>query len=45
VLGPLSVGFLSDVTGGFSMPLYMMSGVCIVLCALLVPLRRYSRLQ
>ena len=43
VLGPLSVGFLSDLTGGFSMPLYMMSGVCIVLCALLVPLRRYSR--
>ncbi|MEE8187720.1 MAG: MFS transporter [Kiloniellales bacterium] len=40
VLGPLSVGFLSDLTGGFAAALYLMSAVCAGLVLLLVRLRR-----
>jgi cyanate permease len=43
VLGPLSVGFLSDATGGFTAPLYLMTGVCLVLILLLARLRRLER--
>jgi cyanate permease len=43
VLGPLTVGFLSDATGGFAAPLYLMTGVCLVLMLLLVQLRRLER--
>ena len=44
VLGPLTVGFLSDSTGGFAAPLYLMAGVCLVLMLLLARLRRLERL-
>ena len=43
VLGPLSVGLLSDATGGFTAPLYMMTGVCLFLMLLLARLRRLER--
>jgi len=43
VLGPLTVGFLSDATGGFAAPLYLMTGVCLFLMLLLVQLRRLER--
>jgi MFS family permease len=35
VLGPLSVGALSDASGGFALPLGAMTGICIGLMALL----------
>jgi cyanate permease len=40
VLGPLSIGFLSDLTGGFSAALFLLTAVCAVLVLLLVKLRR-----
>ena len=43
VLGPLTVGLLSDLTGGFAAPLYLMSGVCVVLALLLARLWRLER--
>ncbi len=43
VLGPLSVGAVFDATGGFSAPLLMLSGVCVVLALLLARLRAVSR--
>ncbi len=43
VLGPLSVGFLFDATGGFSAALYLLTGVCAVLVLLLARLRRLDR--
>lgn len=43
VLGPLSVGAMFDATGGFSAPLLMLSGVCVVLALLLARLRTVSR--
>jgi cyanate permease len=39
VLGPLSVGMLSDVSGGFTLPLAAMSGICVLLLTLLAALR------
>ena len=39
VLGPLSVGALSEVSGGFALPLGAMTAVCVLLLALLVVLR------
>jgi cyanate permease len=39
VLGPLTIGFLSDMTGGFSAALHMMAGVTVVLIVLLSVLR------
>ena len=39
VLGPLSVGALSDASGGFAWPLAAMTGICLGLLALLVLLR------
>jgi MFS transporter, CP family, cyanate transporter len=39
VLGPLSVGALSDVSGDFALPLAAMTGVCLLLLALLGLLR------
>ncbi len=35
VLGPLSVGALSDASGGFVLPLAAMTGICLMLMALL----------
>ncbi len=43
VLGPLTVGALSDATGGFSAPLLMLAGVCTVLALLLARIRAVSR--
>jgi cyanate permease len=43
VLGPLTVGFLSDAIGGFAAPLYLMTGVCLALVLLLARLRRLER--
>jgi hypothetical protein len=39
VLGPLSVGALSEVSDGFALPLAAMTGVCLGLMALLGLLR------
>jgi cyanate permease len=39
VLGPLSVGAISDATGGFAWPLAAMTGICLLLLALLALLR------
>jgi cyanate permease len=39
VLGPLSVGALSDVSGGFALPLAAMTAICVGLMALLGLLR------
>ena len=43
VLGPLSIGVVSDASGGFSAPLWMMSAVCMGLLALLGWLQVMSR--
>ena len=43
VLGPLTVGFLSDATGGFTAPLYLMTGICLVLMLLLARLWQLER--
>ena len=43
VLGPLTVGFVSDLTGGFTIPLFMMSGICLLLVLFLERLRRIDR--
>ena len=40
VLGPLAMGYLFDVTGGFSAALYMLSGVCAALMLLVARLRQ-----
>ena len=39
-LGPLAMGYLFDVTGGFSAALYMLSGVCAALMLLVARLRQ-----
>jgi len=39
VLGPVSIGILSDYTGGFSASLWMLSGICISLLVLLASFR------
>ncbi|MBL6952527.1 MAG: MFS transporter [Alphaproteobacteria bacterium] len=41
VLGPLTLGALSDLTGGFSAGLYLLTGICCLLLLLLVRLRRH----
>ncbi len=43
VLGPLSIGYVYDFTGGFTASLYMLSGIMVLLLALLVRLRRLIR--
>ena len=43
VLGPVLVGTIHDLTGGFSASLYMMSVVCAILLALLAWLRVLTR--
>lgn len=35
VLGPLSIGIVSDATGGFAVPLYMLTGVSVLMLSLL----------
>ncbi len=40
VLGPLTVGIVSDLTGGFAVALNLMSAICVVLIVLLAWLRR-----
>jgi MFS family permease len=40
VLGPLTLGALSDLTGGFSVGLYLLSGICGLLLLLLLRLVR-----
>ncbi len=40
VLGPLTVGAVADLSGGFDAPLFMLTGVCLILIALLTRLRR-----
>jgi hypothetical protein len=39
VLGPLTVGALSDVSGGFALPLAAMTAICVGLAVLLGLLR------
>ena len=39
VLGPLTIGSLSDLTGGFTAGLYLLTGICLALMALLWALR------
>ncbi len=43
VLGPLCFGALSDATGSFAAPLYLMTGVCLVMALLLARLWRLER--
>ena len=38
-MGPRTVGYVSDFTGGFSAPLYMLTGVCAVMMMALLRLR------
>ena len=40
VLGPLTIGSLSDLTGGFVAGLYLLTGICVALMVLLWVLRR-----
>lgn len=42
-LGPFTVGLVADVTGGFSAPLSMLTGLCVLMMALLTRLRSASR--
>ena len=42
-LGPMSIGVLADVTEGFAVPLFMMTGVSVVLILLLARLRYLMR--
>lgn len=43
VLGPVSIGVLSDATGGFDSVLVLLIGICAVLMLLLARLRRFIR--
>lgn len=43
VLGPLTLGFVSDVTGGFDAGINLLSAICLVLLCLLWLLRQESR--
>jgi MFS transporter, CP family, cyanate transporter len=43
VLGPLTVGWLSDVTGGFSAPLFLLTGVTGFMLCMLIILWRVNR--
>ena len=43
VLGPLGIGYVYDVTGGFSAGLTMLAAIMVLLMLLLVRLRRISR--
>jgi MFS family permease len=45
VLGPLAMGFITDLSGGFSAGLQMLTGVCAVLALLVVVLWRHERQQ
>ena len=43
VLGPVSIGILSDMSGGFSYPLFMLSGVSMCLLILLAALKEQQK--
>ncbi|MDH3715801.1 MAG: MFS transporter [Gammaproteobacteria bacterium] len=43
VLGPLTMGFITDLSGGFDVGLQMLTGVCAVLALLVVGLWRHER--
>ncbi|MFK7941386.1 MAG: CynX/NimT family MFS transporter [Paracoccaceae bacterium] len=43
VLGPLSIGVVAETSGGFSTPLWMLSGVSVLLLVLLVWLRTIEK--
>jgi CP family cyanate transporter-like MFS transporter len=43
VLGPLSIGFTRDLSGGFSAPLFLLTGICALMLVLLGVLRRTLR--
>lgn len=43
VLGPLTLGYVSDLTGGFSAGLYLLTGICVLNVVLLSRLYRHSR--
>jgi len=45
VMGSVTIGFVTDLTGGFSVALQMLTGVCLVLALLLVALWRHERQQ
>ena len=40
VLGPLSLGYVSDLTGGFGAGINLLTGICVLLLGLLWLLRR-----
>lgn len=40
VLGPLTIGTLSELTGGFSVPLMAVTGICVVLLGMIAVLKR-----
>lgn len=42
-LGPFTIGLVADATGGFSAALYMLTGLCVLMMALLTRLRAASR--
>ena len=44
VLGPVSIGILSDTSGGFNTPLLMLSGVSILLLLLLAALKKQQKM-
>ena len=43
MLGPLGMGVLSDLTGGFAAPLYLLTGICAGLIGLIAMLWRMER--
>ncbi|MBE0530697.1 MAG: MFS transporter [Rhodospirillales bacterium] len=43
VLGPVSVGLIADIAGGFTVPLAVLTGVCVALLAMMAPLGRSLR--
>ena len=42
VLGPVTIGLMSDMTGSFSTTLMMLTSICVILMILLAVLRRLS---
>lgn len=43
VAGPVAVGLIADASGGFTMPLAVLTGICLALVAMLAPLARGLR--
>jgi len=43
VLGPISMGLIADLAGGFDAALLLLTGICLALVGLHALLRRHSR--